>query len=477
MKFFSSALPTAVIAFAVTAVPFTLLSFRSGPPPGRTGAPGEPTCYASGCHQAAGSQLFENSTAIQLQFPAAMEYQPGVTQQLTLVVQDPQAQVFGFELSVRDPANGQAGRLMPVDATTVVVPQGAIQYLLHTQPRADGRFVFQWTPPSQDVGPVTFYVAANAANNDFAPTGDRIHTRRFVVPPAVVPPLPLPEISQNGVVHGATFASANGLAPNTFGTVFGTNLVQRTQTWDGAFQDNRAPTQLGGARVLINGVPAFISFAGRAQDLGTQVDQINFIVPDLQDQGDGRVEVETAAGRSQPVFVVLRRKAPALFPFEPRARRYVASVQNDGSAYVGPADLFGDAQLPLPIRPAAPGDVIQLYGTGFGPTNPQVPAGTIVPRDMIARVDDAIRVLVGQAEAEVLFAGLAPGFIGLYQIVIRVPQVPDGEHEVVVEVGGDRTPGLLLAVSARPAQQPSSPPGGSGGQGSTGSGDPYYNYP
>ncbi len=430
---------TAKILALAAVVPLMIQAFRAGPPPARSGAPGEQTCFTAGCHQTATGEFFQNSQAIQLQFPGGPEYEPGVTQRLTLQITDPVGEVFGFQASVRGSANEQAGTLTPLDGTTQIVSQAGIDYIGHTGPRIDGRFQFDWTPPAENIGRITFYVAANAANNNFAPTGDRIHTRQFTVEPAAAPePDPnRPTIRENGVVHGATFLAATGFAPNSFATVFGRNLVERTETWSDAFVDGRAPTQLGGVRVLVNNKPAFVSFTGTAEDFNREDDQINFVLPADEARGDVTVVVETAAGATDPFVIQLSGRAPALFPFEPQNRRYVAAVLNDGSAFLGPVNLFGGADLGRPIRGARTDEIVQIFGTGFGPTAPPVPIGQL-PDGVVSETVDPVTVRLGQTLAEVLFAGLSP-FVGVYQIVFRVPAVPDGDHEIIVEIGGRQT--------------------------------------
>ncbi len=436
----------AAAATAAAIVPLMIQAFSSGPPPARTGAPGEQTCFTVGCHQAAGSEFFQNSQAIELIFPGDPEYQPGVTQRLTLRINDPAGQVFGFQASVRGPSNEQAGVLAPIDATTQIVSQAGIDYIEHTSPRVDGMFQFDWTPPAEDIGAITFYVAANAANNNFAPTGDRIHTRQFNVNPAAAPPDPdRPAIREKGVVHGATFTAAAGFAPNSFGTIFGRNLVERTEVWSDFFVNGQAPTQLGGARVLVNGKPAFLSFTGTAEDFNRDDDQINFVFPADEARGDVTVVVETSRGNTDPFVIQLSDRAPALFPFEPQNRRYVAAILNDGSAFIGPVNLFGGADLGRPIRGARTDELVQVFGTGFGETAPPVPVGQL-PDGVVSELVDPVKLFLGETQAEVLFAGLSP-FVGVYQFVFRVPALADGDHEIVVEVAGVRTPtGLYLQV-------------------------------
>ncbi|MCP5116290.1 MAG: hypothetical protein GY953_36135, partial [bacterium] len=248
-------------------LPLGVWAVRTGPPPAHTGAPGENTCFTGGCHQTPTGDFVPDSAGIAIAFPSGNTYVPGVAQRLQLAVTDAQGDTFGFQLSVRDQGNGQAGDLAPADTGTDVELASGIQYLAHSieGPRTNGTFEFDWTPPATDAGPVTFYVAANAANNDGGRGGDRIHARSFELQPAAA--RPMPTISDGGVVHGATFTTDQGYAPNTFGTIVGTDLVQSTQVWDNFFTGNVAPTQLGGAKVLVNGTPAFISFTGTAEDL------------------------------------------------------------------------------------------------------------------------------------------------------------------------------------------------------------------
>ncbi len=428
----------------VVAAPLYVIARSGGAPPGNAGGPDGKTCFQAGCHS---GTLIEGSGAIELTLSSGATYRPGEQHTLTVQVSDATSGVafYGFQLAARLADNSQAGSLATADATTRVTPAAGIQYMTHSAPRADGTFSFHWTAPPAGSGPVTFYLAANAANGNGAPSGDRIHNRAVTVnPPAGERPI----ISQNGVLHGATFTTAAGFGPNTFGTVFGTNIVQTTDEWSDNFVENAAPTRLGGARVLVNGKPAFLSFTGRAQDFNAATDQINFVFPADEMRGDVQVVVETDQGQSDPVTIQLSGRAPAFFPFEPQGRRYAAAIMNDASAYIGPADLFGGAPLPLPvpIRPARTGDVIQLFGTGFGETDPAVPIGQIPPAGTVANTVDPVAVRLGETPATVLFAGLSP-FVGVYQIVIQLPALANGDHELSAEIGGQRSQtGVFLAV-------------------------------
>ena len=99
--------------------------------------------------------------------------------------------------------------------------------------------------------------------------------------------------------------------------------------------------------------------------------------------------------------------------------------------YLGPPGLFqGTATVA-----AKPNDVVVMFGTGFGPANPAVPAGQVVPG--AAPLSSPVTIRIGTANANLLFAGLVG--VGLYQFNVTIPDLPDGDHPVAATVGGVRT--------------------------------------
>jgi uncharacterized protein (TIGR03437 family) len=103
-----------------------------------------------------------------------------------------------------------------------------------------------------------------------------------------------------------------------------------------------------------------------------------------------------------------------------------------GNQYV--VAQLADGTFVLPIgaiagvnsRPAKPGETIVIYGIGFGPVVPDTPAGQIAPAS--SRLAEPLQVLFGQTPPQqVSYAGLAPGYVGLYQFNLVVPQVPDDD--------------------------------------------------
>jgi uncharacterized protein (TIGR03437 family) len=125
--------------------------------------------------------------------------------------------------------------------------------------------------------------------------------------------------------------------------------------------------------------------------------------------------------------VMMRYATPEFFYFA-----YNASGKNPIAA----TDALTGALIG-PLRPAKPGDVLTLYGTGFGATSPPTNAGEIPAK--IARTVLPPKVTVGGvvlASSDVLYAGVAPFSAGLYQINIRIPAtVPDGDQPVTLQLG------------------------------------------
>ncbi|MBS1856788.1 MAG: hypothetical protein JST11_15575, partial [Acidobacteria bacterium] len=98
--------------------------------------------------------------------------------------------------------------------------------------------------------------------------------------------------------------------------------------------------------------------------------------------------------------------------------------------------------------PAKPGDVIILWGTGFGPTIPAAPQGIQVPGNQTYSTSTPPAVTINGVSATVYGCALAPGFAGLYQVAIQVPSsLDDGTWPVVATIGGVSSPsGVSLVV-------------------------------
>ena len=94
------------------------------------------------------------------------------------------------------------------------------------------------------------------------------------------------------------------------------------------------------------------------------------------------------------------------------------------------------------------GEFISIYCTGLGPTDPSVPSGTAAPASSLAVVKTQPSVTIGGRPATVAFAGLAPGFVGVYQINAQVPAgiTPGDAVPVVITQGSAQSNTATIAV-------------------------------
>jgi uncharacterized protein (TIGR03437 family) len=86
----------------------------------------------------------------------------------------------------------------------------------------------------------------------------------------------------------------------------------------------------------------------------------------------------------------------------------------------------GDYSLVSVSKPAAAGEILSLFGTGLGPTRPNLDPGQPFPSNPLAVVNSPIEVTVNGRPAEVLAAVGYPGAVDGYQVNFRVP--PDAVH-------------------------------------------------
>ena len=239
-----------------------------------------------------------------------------------------------------------------------------------------------------------------------------------------------------GMLHGANFGPF--IAPNTWTSVFLREAVEvGTRIWGGPdFVDGTLPTALDGVSVLFNGEPGYVSFISPGQfNVLSRSEDLPALV---------KVEVTTPAGDLPAIWMRNLDFAPAFFMFDPQGRRYIAAVHLDGT-FVGPPGLFGPA---LTTRPAAPGDTIQVFGTGFGPTAGGVPEGLIIAFDIARDVlANPVTFQVGEQQVSPSFGGLVGA--GLYQFNVPIGDLENGDHEIQGTVeGASSVENTFLAVEA-----------------------------
>jgi uncharacterized protein (TIGR03437 family) len=236
-----------------------------------------------------------------------------------------------------------------------------------------------------------------------------------------------PSISSNGVVNAASFVPV--VSPGSWATIFGQNfttIAPPGRSWRAEeIVDGALPTSLEGVTVLVDGKPAAISFIGPGQ--------INIQIPDAVSPGRVPISVAGPTGLSDTEAIV-QLVAPALFTTRISNRHMLVALHANGTLVGRPEQMPG-------ATPARAGEVISVYGTGFGVTNPARAAGQLIEPaplpSFIARI--------GEAAAMSDFGGLvAPG---LYQFNIRVPLNLSGDPALFIETAGIATQtGMILAL-------------------------------
>jgi uncharacterized protein (TIGR03437 family) len=238
-----------------------------------------------------------------------------------------------------------------------------------------------------------------------------------------------PTISANGVVNGASFQP--GIVANSWVTIQGAGLAAKTDDWSHSIVNGALPTSLDGVSVSMGGKPAYVYYISPGQ--------LNVLAPDVP-AGPITVTVTTGAGTSTAFATTASAYGPAFFGWP---GNQVVATRTDYS-YAVKAGTFAGATTVA----AKPGDVIVLWATGFGPTNPAAPPGVAVPSDKVYATSSLPGITIDNVPATVYGAALAPGSVGLYQIAIQVPpSLADGDWPIQALIGGILSPaGTILSV-------------------------------
>ena len=228
-----------------------------------------------------------------------------------------------------------------------------------------------------------------------------------------------PAIKGGGVVNAASFTA--NFSPGALATVFGTNFT-------GAGLNASAPSlplasSLGGVSVQVNGVAAPVLYASTTQ--------INFQIPWETKPASAAVLVSTNGFASAAVNITVLAAAPELF------------VQGSHAAA-----LNSDFSLNSSSNPTKAGGTLLAYLTGAGAVSNQPADGAAAGSNPISDVSSAVTATIGGQTADVSFAGLAPGFVGLWQVNVVVPAgVAQGDLPLTVSVGGQTSNSANVSVT------------------------------
>ncbi|MCX6617756.1 MAG: metallophosphoesterase [Acidobacteria bacterium] len=229
-----------------------------------------------------------------------------------------------------------------------------------------------------------------------------------------------PKPRVDAAVNAASFTPA--LSPGSLFSIFGRYLAAD----EGQAQSLPLPTQFPGMGVTLNGYPLPLLYVSSTQ--------INAQLP-FDMKGAATLRVTTSNGLSE-IPVNIADVAPAIF---------VAST--DQGQF--PAVLHADGTLVSPSAPAKTGEVVLIFLTGLGQVNGQITCGQAAPASPPLTVTAQVQVEIGSgSRLSPEFAGLAPGFAGLYQVNVQVPPLAGGNHTLRIIAAGSSSNPVTLAVAS-----------------------------
>ena len=243
---------------------------------------------------------------------------------------------------------------------------------------------------------------------------------------------PAPAAPPAGFVSAANPTGGNTLAPGSIASLFGTNLAAGTSDAGGVIP---LPLALEGSAVTIANSAAPLFFASPLQ--------INFQIPWMTISKPVQVPLRVSQGESfTTITVTLAPYAPALFTTNSKGTGQAAALISGTSLLAAPNGAYPGS------RPAKKGEFVSLFCTGLGDVNHRPAVGDASPGNPPATTLAAPALTVGGVPISVSFSGLAPGFVGLYQVNFQVPAgAPSGSSvPMVLSIGGINSNTATMAI-------------------------------
>jgi uncharacterized protein (TIGR03437 family) len=211
-------------------------------------------------------------------------------------------------------------------------------------------------------------------------------------------------------------------APNTFLTIYGTNLAYTTASLTASdISGGTLPTVLPGTgvQVLINNVPADIYYVSPTQ--------VNLLVPTSLVPGPAMIRLVVDGLAGPAIAISLQNAAPGFF-------------QSDATTVLG---VHLDGSTITTASPAKGGEIVVLFASGLGPTNPaaipnQIPqaAASVTPISSFSMLINGAVV----SPQQILYAGVVPTFAGLFQINVQLPVNTPANPQLQIGYAGTFSP-------------------------------------
>jgi uncharacterized protein (TIGR03437 family) len=282
---------------------------------------------------------------------------------------------------------------------------------------ASGTWSTNWSPPSSTKSPVSVQLAATGFSGANPVAGQ---SDTFVATLSAGARVPL--VSAGGVVSTASYQADVPIGVGGLVSIFGDQLVDGSPT---ASSGAPLPQSVEGTQVLLENQPVPILFASN--------NQINVQVP-----------YETNV--NVPQHLVVQRNGAVSTPFSIQVASVQPAIFLQNTAGQGAVVNALTNIVAAPGNPVTAGDIIAIYCTGLGPTSPAVATGAAAPGLSYITTPN-ITATIGGVNATLNYAGLAPGFAGLYQINAVVPKGVTGNAvPIVVTLAGQVSPPATIAI-------------------------------
>lgn len=390
----------------------------SGQPPSRTGAPGELTCAAAGCHtdsavNSGGGAL--TITGMPTNYTLNQEYD------ITVTLSQSGRTRFGFQATVIDDTGKEAGTITVTDLrisqpVSAVIGGNLRRYISHTSAGGVGSnqisWTFKWKAPATAVGRITAYAAGNAAGGSSGPDGDLIYTTSS----SSQPPVAIPAVA---TVSAASFAQNVSLAQEMivagFGSGLSVNIVSATT--------NPLPVELDGTEIEVRDATSTTRKAGL---FFVAPSQINYVIPAGTINGVATISVKRSGTTVAQGTVTIESVSPGIFTANSSGSgipaavglRIVNGTQSFEPIFTSPEGV----PTAIPIDLANGDFYLILFGTGVR-----------------GAATNAVTATIGGTPTPILGFAATAEFVGLDQINIGpIPQslMERGNVNVELMIGG-----------------------------------------